>query len=121
MTSQQMFEDLVKLAAKNGWPMNMSPERFVIRLNEHGSNSRKWVIFGILFDHSFARAIFGDNLVDSWDVAYQPIRAEYAKGYNEEDLRYSLPMWQYHLQQMAIARPNRRLEYAHRIAFPDSI
>lgn len=50
-------------------------------------------IYSILFSHSFAKAVFGEEGVKDWPCDY--------KVFDEEKCK--IPAWQYHLQQAVIS------------------
>lgn len=55
----------------------------------------------ILFDKSFAKALWGEDLWERYQICFEPA---YTRGASElSSSKVNLTEWQYHLQQMVIA------------------
>ena len=55
---------------------------------------------GIIFNHAFAKALWGEKETDTGDAWYDPEGSANGTG---AYVSVKLPAWQYHLQQMVIA------------------
>lgn len=86
MSNQQVLREVIRKAIANGWD---SP---------FGSYNE------VIFNHEFAKALFGMKKVVAERVPTNPFEED-----PDTDILISRPAWQYHLQQLAIAED--RIEY----------
>lgn len=82
MTNQQIIEKAISKAIDNGW--EESPLRYRYILSTRNLNA--WEILQLIYDHQFAKALWGDELVPS----------EWRDQAVDEN-------WRIHLQSMVIA------------------
>lgn len=99
--NQQILEQAIQKARKNGWKMpmdNYAVHDGYIYGNEMGGHSRIWIA-DLIFSHDFAKALWGEKI--------QPytLASPTGSSFLDTDLLdvHELPAWKFHLQQMVIA------------------
>lgn len=121
MTNKEILERIIQKAIGNGWAVfdhfddgnselwELAETRngFFLSLYTDLSEVREgrsviaeYHAYEIIFNHDFARALWGE------DIFIRP-----PEDFNNDSSRYTLPNWQYHLQQMVISEdPIKYLE-----------
>jgi hypothetical protein len=110
MRSEDIVRQAVDKALKNGWRLNGFPDHTKFDVDFTGKDITfmkweeklqdgpgwtaryKWDAYRLIFNHDFARALWGKSLVHN----------NY-KGSEGVDVVIHREAWQYHLQQMVIA------------------
>ena len=94
MTNEEILKKAIEKAIKNGYKAKFSErENSKVYL-------KSYKYFAIIFSHSFAKAVFGGELI-CIDCGEKDCAAGklYCEGYKDADMK---PAWQYHLQQMVL-------------------
>jgi len=105
MSKQEILEKAIEKAEKNGWAKNYKIK--MTWLNDDGTRRitakitiDDWDTYApIIFDHGFAKALWGDELHQETFIVPKELSKRFA-GANYLDVK---PMWQYHLQQMVLS------------------
>jgi len=112
MLPKEILEQAITKAIDGGWDVDLEtvlPEM-----------TKRYLLYGLqysgpsslLFDHDFAKALWGEELHIDKSLAVLPIKTdmalfvvhtEYGAGVDGDVDYKSNPAWQYHLQQMVIA------------------
>lgn len=106
MTHQEILEKAIRKAIDNGWQPDFDIKvyrldiNFKVRKPLEATNAL-WSAKDIIFNHGFARAIWGEEL-HPYD-ATKVVQAAVSQGGGKVLIPEALPNWQYHLQQMVIA------------------
>lgn len=112
MTHQQILERAIRKAIVNGWNYQPFGDRYFPnyisgdRLIEHiASTIDDLRLNAVIFNHDFAKALWGTKLAYGWFQANNPSNKvselpEASADLYEED---NLAIWQYHLQRMVIS------------------
>lgn len=101
MTPQLLLEKIIEKAMKNGW---VSPKSYTnYEATDDGKYWRAsfddyYNVEAILFDHLFAKAYFGEEMILRDDVP-------------EELGKHFQVSWTYHIEALALTPPEERLSY----------
>lgn len=85
----------IKKAITGGWKKHGEDVDNIVREAMHECYEPEFSVFDIIFDHDFAKALWGENHVQIKDDDKSALFLYYAND--------GLPCWQYHLQCMVIA------------------
>jgi len=106
MTDKQILKKAIEKAVKNGYDNIL--ENLTIYVNEEGiiegtdgRDRYRYHINEIIFSHSFAKAFWGDNLMQVTSIMDECL---YDDVYDDGVSYYELPAWQCHLQQMVLEK-----------------
>lgn len=124
MTDAQMFEALVKRGIDGSWNECGKPENgwgvdigqwhtsdYHLVITHHTRGDEYYPYQQILFSHSFARALFGDDKHSDWTKQSMCGKCG-IDGYSAE---YSDYCWQFHLQQAVIS--DNPIKYMYEAVF----
>lgn len=128
MTDQQMLQELIELAVKHGWESPFGLAEAGVPCEAHSVESEGTCISTLLFNHDFAKAVFGEMEVD-WlgmteleNLEWQEKSYDHALGKNPPE--WQLPFvatpfesekerWEYFLPKLALTDEEKRIEYAY--------
>jgi len=92
MTNEEIFRKAIKAANQNGYPMlEESLNWKFFRSNPHRQEA---IIRGLIFDHVFARALWGNKKIEFSGCEWC--------GYYDGPYKYIC--WEYHLQKMVLEK-----------------
>lgn len=122
-TDEQMLRELIKLAIENGWEgLPFGDSDLFARVDDStyffSGTRMSYSVQELLFDHSFAKAIFGEEFI--WvklvDSAVQTVEKPRVKGiWVDVDIKWRQPRYRQFLQQMILLKPSERIAYAYRL------
>lgn len=116
LTDQQVITECVKIAQENGWEYDLetvnNATTWISSKGKQGQFTTKQLTVKcdqLLFDHDFCKALFGEeevcgNCARNNKECRCILTGEYYKPY-----MCSVPAWQYHIQQLALA--DGRIDY----------
>lgn len=95
MNNQQILEKAINLAIAGGWEMEFANTTLwrPKELAEFSLMKNYPTLGSLIFNHNFAKALWGEEAAYSWSGDVVPAEPD----------ETAEPMWQYHLQQMVIA------------------
>jgi len=104
MKREIILNKIIAKAIRNGWDSRLSnkfqtiedAENKEVYVNDFGA---EYSLLDILFDHGFARAFWGEGRKNKTKTATQGVHITYL---DNEGKEYLIPIWQYHLQQLAL-------------------
>ena len=85
MTNEQILKKAIEKAVKNGYPIGGQQLMSFNARNMGKTTSYVWMIKGLIFSHDFAKAFWGEKLIQDRDDYYSPA-------------------WEVHLQQMVLEK-----------------
>ena len=120
MKKETILKKAISKAVKNGWnwkgiqgrnwEIRKAEDRGVMLFWKDGFTRYHFPIGSIIFNHSFAKCFFGEDEIFFRNRAMVFVKdcggASYTPRVNEQQ---PYPAWQYHLQQLALAKD--RLKY----------
>jgi len=102
-TDLDSMDDLIHIAKKRG---------FKVKENDELINESEFWPFQLLFNHDFAKALFGEDMVQWPILSRLELKPKKVMSYEDPYSIRCAPMWMYQIQQMAAS--DNPIEYARK-------
>lgn len=103
MTNKEIFEKAVKKAIQNGYSINENVHTLAYNCYTQTYEEIPTLISSndIIFSYGFAKAFWGEEWIEWYGLLTPNLAFDPYSG-NKQYANYTLPAWEYHLQQMVL-------------------